>query len=61
TDLLDCQKLWLEDVYERLAGPKRGVTIDSLLIAGRKSSTMKATKKAATKVVKKVVRRKAKG
>ncbi|XNX73757.1 hypothetical protein ACL5HQ_17710 [Stenotrophomonas maltophilia] len=21
TDLLDCQKLWLEDVYERLGGP----------------------------------------
>ncbi|MCA8051627.1 hypothetical protein, partial [Burkholderia arboris] len=23
TDLLGCHKLWLEDVYERLAGPVR--------------------------------------
>jgi len=53
------QPIWVADALK-----KRGVTIDSLLISGRKSSTKKApkktAKKVATKAVKKVVRRKAK-
>ncbi|MCA3781975.1 MAG: hypothetical protein IOC36_29865, partial [Burkholderia sp.] len=33
TDLLGCHKLWLEDVYERLAGPGLTITFSDMKIA----------------------------
>ncbi|WP_196786265.1 hypothetical protein, partial [Burkholderia territorii] len=40
-DLLGCHKLWLEDVYERLAGPHHNLPVDGTLLEATAFSNYK--------------------